>query len=90
MPSHPKLTLSVGSASPWSHVSLNESRNDRAATSIAPSPSAGSGPSVAGIYGMNFEHMPELSWTLGYPLTLVLIVVIMLALYWRFRRSGWL
>ena len=46
--------------------------------------------SVAGIYGMNFEHMPELGWTLGYPLTLVLIVLIMLALYWRFRRSGWL
>jgi magnesium transporter len=45
---------------------------------------------VAGIYGMNFDHMPELSWAYGYPLTLVLIVVICTALYWRFRRSGWL
>jgi magnesium transporter len=45
---------------------------------------------VAGIYGMNFEHMPELGWKLGYPLTLVVIVLICLALYWRFRRSGWL
>jgi magnesium transporter len=46
--------------------------------------------SVAGIYGMNFEHMPELNWTFGYPLTLVVIAVIMLGLYWRFRRAGWL
>jgi magnesium transporter len=45
---------------------------------------------VAGIYGMNFEHMPELDWEYGYPLTLALIVAICLALYWRFRRSGWL
>jgi len=45
---------------------------------------------VAGIYGMNFEHMPELGWRLGYPVTLVAIVVICLALYWRFRRAGWL
>jgi len=45
---------------------------------------------VAGIYGMNFEHMPELGWRYGYPVTLALIVAICLALYWRFRRSGWL
>jgi magnesium transporter len=45
---------------------------------------------VAGIYGMNFRHMPELGWRIGYPLTLVIIVLVCLALYWRFRRSGWL
>ena len=45
---------------------------------------------VAGIYGMNFEHMPELNWTYGYPVTLAVIVLICVALYWRFRRSGWL
>jgi magnesium transporter len=45
---------------------------------------------VAGIYGMNFEHMPELGWRLGYPVTLVVIVLVCLALYWRFRRAGWL
>ena len=45
---------------------------------------------VAGIYGMNFEHMPELGWRLGYPLALAVIAGICLLLYWRFRRVGWL
>jgi magnesium transporter len=45
---------------------------------------------VAGIYGMNFEHMPELTWTFGYPLVLAVIVLACTALYWRFRKIGWL
>jgi magnesium transporter len=45
---------------------------------------------VAGIYGMNFRHMPELRWRLGYPAVLILIAVICLVLYRRFRRAGWL
>jgi magnesium transporter len=45
---------------------------------------------IAGIYGMNFEHMPELKWEMGYPAVLVAIVVICLYLYVRFKRSGWL
>ena len=45
---------------------------------------------VAGIYGMNFEHMPELRWKLGYPLVLAVIVVVCLLLYRSFRRAGWL
>ncbi|HEU5253487.1 MAG TPA: magnesium/cobalt transporter CorA [Solirubrobacterales bacterium] len=45
---------------------------------------------VAGIYGMNFEHMPELEWTFGYPAVLALILAICLFLYWRFKRAGWL
>jgi len=45
---------------------------------------------VAGIYGMNFKHMPELQWTFGYPLTLAVILVACVILYLRFRRSGWL
>ncbi|NUT57216.1 MAG: magnesium/cobalt transporter CorA [Thermoleophilia bacterium] len=45
---------------------------------------------VAGIYGMNFEHMPELGWRYGYPGVLLLIVVICIALWLRFRRVGWL
>jgi magnesium transporter len=45
---------------------------------------------VAAIYGMNFKHMPELSWSAGYPAVLILIVLTCVALYWRFRRSGWL
>lgn len=45
---------------------------------------------VSGIYGMNFNYMPELSWVLGYPYALALIVVISVALYAGFKRSGWL
>jgi magnesium transporter len=45
---------------------------------------------IAGIYGMNFRHMPELDWTLGYPLALGTMAVIDLFLFWRFRKAGWL
>jgi magnesium transporter len=45
---------------------------------------------VAGIYGMNFEHMPELTWTIGYPLVLVIITVACLFLYRKFKAAGWL
>jgi magnesium transporter len=45
---------------------------------------------ITGIYGMNFEHMPELFWVFGYPFTLVLMVVVSGLLYLSFRRSGWL
>lgn len=45
---------------------------------------------IAGIYGMNFEHMPELTWTYGYPLCLAVIGGLCLYIYRRFKRSGWL
>jgi magnesium transporter len=45
---------------------------------------------VAGIYGMNFENMPELKEPWGYPLVLAVIVGLCAFLYLRFRRSGWL
>jgi magnesium transporter len=45
---------------------------------------------IAGIYGMNFEHMPELEWRLGYPLVLVVIAAACFTLYRYFRRAGWL
>jgi magnesium transporter len=45
---------------------------------------------IAGIYGMNFRHMPELTWTVGYPLSIVLMVVVCWVLYRAFRKSGWL
>lgn len=45
---------------------------------------------VAGIYGMNFDHMPELKWTYGYPLVMGVITTACTLLYRRFRRSGWL
>jgi magnesium transporter len=45
---------------------------------------------IAGIYGMNFENMPELSWRYGYPLCLLLMASICLGLYRGFKRSGWI
>jgi magnesium transporter len=45
---------------------------------------------IAGIYGMNFEHMPELTWTLGYPAVLVLMFVVCFTLYRIFRHNHWL
>jgi magnesium transporter len=45
---------------------------------------------VAGIYGMNFQHMPELGWDLGYPFAISLMVGASLVLYRLFKKSGWL
>ncbi len=45
---------------------------------------------IAGIYGMNFEHMPELHWLYGYPAALLLMALAALTLHRLFRRSGWL
>jgi magnesium transporter len=45
---------------------------------------------IAGIYGMNFTHMPELDWRLGYPYAIGLMVAVCTGLYTLFRRSGWL
>jgi magnesium transporter len=45
---------------------------------------------IAGIYGMNFSHMPELGWRYGYPAVLVVIAVACGVLYRGFRRAGWL
>lgn len=45
---------------------------------------------IAGIYGMNFEHMPELKWVWGYPLCLLAMVVVDGALWWKLKRAGWL
>lgn len=45
---------------------------------------------IGSIYGMNFEHMPELKSVFGYPLALVLMAATMLVPLWWFRRRGWL
>jgi magnesium transporter len=45
---------------------------------------------IAGIYGMNFDNMPELHWRYGYPLALSLMVLLSFALYRNFKRTGWL
>jgi magnesium transporter len=45
---------------------------------------------VASVYGMNFKHMPELSWTFGYPLAIGLMIAAGVTPLWWFRRKGWL
>jgi magnesium transporter len=45
---------------------------------------------IAGIYGMNFQHMPELQWMIGYPLALLSMVIADGLLWWRFKKVGWL
>ena len=45
---------------------------------------------IAGIYGMNFRHMPELDWEFGYPLALGGMLAVMIVLYVVFKRKGWL
>jgi len=45
---------------------------------------------IASIYGMNFQHMPELNWPWGYPMALGLMVLAAFAPYWYFKRKGWL
>ena len=45
---------------------------------------------ITGVYGMNFRHFPELRWPLGYPFAIALMILVVLALRWNFRRLGWL
>jgi magnesium transporter len=45
---------------------------------------------IAGLYGMNFKNMPELEWEYGYFTVIGTILIVCAALFWRFRRVGWL
>jgi magnesium transporter len=45
---------------------------------------------VAGIYGMNFEQMPELQWEYGYPIVILSLISSGILLFRGFRRAGWL
>jgi magnesium transporter len=45
---------------------------------------------IAGIYGMNFEHMPELTWVWGYPITVAVMVLVDVIVFYRLRKAGWL
>ena len=45
---------------------------------------------IAGVYGMNFDHMPEIKWLFGYPMALALMLGIDMYLFRRFRTAGWL
>jgi len=44
---------------------------------------------IAGIYGMNFRHMPELAWRFGYPLVIAVMLAFACVLLWAFHRKGW-
>jgi magnesium transporter len=69
-------------------IALQESENTKrlaAYAALAAVPTM-----IAGIYGMNFEHMPELTWITGYPLALGLMVVLDTILFLQFRRIRWL
>ena len=45
---------------------------------------------MAGIYGMNFDYMPELHWTFGYPMVLLVMTTVCFVLYRNFRRNNWI
>jgi magnesium transporter len=45
---------------------------------------------IAGIYGMNFDHMPELGWAFGYPFAVGVMALVCLTLYALFKKRGWL
>jgi len=45
---------------------------------------------LAGVWGMNFENMPELGWAVGYPVAIGSMLVVVVLLWRQFKRSGWL
>jgi magnesium transporter len=45
---------------------------------------------LVGVWGMNFEHMPELKWKWGYPMALGTIAIACSLMWWRFKRTRWL
>jgi magnesium transporter len=45
---------------------------------------------IAGVYGMNFSYMPELSWHYGYPAIISLMVIVVLGLLYFLRRKRWI
>jgi magnesium transporter len=80
------LTSALGAAMAQVSMQQNEDmRRISAWVAIAAVPTM-----MAGVYGMNFDHMPELSWRFGYPLAVGLMAGVCGALYRVFRRSGWL
>lgn len=45
---------------------------------------------IVGVYGMNFEFMPELKWYYGYPMTWLIMIIVTIGIYSWFKRQGWL
>jgi magnesium transporter len=79
------LTLETKSLSEVSNAQNEEVKKISAWAAILFAPSM-----VGTIYGMNFDHMPELHWYLGYPFALGLMVAVCLALYLSFKRRRWI
>jgi magnesium transporter len=79
------LTLETKSLSEVSNRQNEEVKKISAWAAILFAPSM-----VGTIYGMNFEHMPELDWTYGYPFALGLMLLVCISLYAMFKRSRWI
>jgi magnesium transporter len=71
-----------------SMVTIEESENTKRLAAWAAI--FGVSTALAGIWGMKFDHMPELRWAYGYPAALGAITISAVLLFWRFRRAGWL
>jgi magnesium transporter len=76
------LTAHQGQIGTWQN---DDMKRISAWAAIAVVPTA-----FTGVYGMNFTHMPELHWKIGYPAVIVLIALVCLLLYRGFKRNGWL
>jgi magnesium transporter len=79
------LTLETKALTEASHAQNEQVKRISAWAAILFAPTL-----VGTIYGMNFEHMPELDWRLGYPFALALMVLVSAGLYLVFRRRRWI
>jgi magnesium transporter len=79
------LTLETKAMTEASHAQNEQVKRISAWAAILFAPTL-----VGTIYGMNFEHMPELDWRLGYPFALVLMVMFSVSLYFIFKRRRWI
>jgi magnesium transporter len=79
------LTLETKALSEASHAQNEQVKRISAWAAILFAPTL-----VGTIYGMNFDHMPELGWRLGYPFSLALMALISLGLYVIFKRRHWI
>jgi magnesium transporter len=70
------------------HIQLQQNSDMRKITSYVALASVPT--MVAGIYGMNFEFMPELGWKFGYPLVVGTLVILTGILYHKFKKANWL
>jgi magnesium transporter len=79
------LTLETKALTEASHAQNEQVKRISAWAAILFAPTL-----VGTIYGMNFDHMPELHWTFGYPLALALMVLFSVGLYMVFKRRHWI